>query len=463
MEKNVEVTAIIDDSRFGPYQLLVVVLCALCLVMDGFDVQAMGYVAPVVIREWGIAKETLAPVFGAGLFGMLVGSLTFSTVADRIGRRPVLVGATLFFSACMIATGFANTIGELVFWRFVAGLGLGCIMPNAMALAGEYSPRRIRVTLMMIVSCGFTLGGVVGGLITAALIPAFGWRAVFFVGGAIPLAMGVLMWLALPESIQFLLLRRRATQHESAASERVRRQLARVAPNVPLPADTVFTSSETRSRGVPFVELFKEGRARVTLLLWIVNFANLLDMYFLSNWLPTVVRDAGFSTQTAVLAGTVLWGGGVIGTLLLGRLIDMAGFTRVLATTFVIAIAATAALGNAAVMVSVAAMFLAIFLTGFSIIGGQPALNALAATYYPSALRSTGIGWSLGVGRIGSVVGPVLGGALMHLHWSSASLFAAAAVPACVSLAGIVAIHRANANAGGPDSRDAREAAAQAH
>ncbi len=441
MSRNVEVTAAIDASRFGPYQLLVVALCALCLVMDGFDVQAMGYVAPVVIREWGIAKETLAPVFGAGLFGMLVGSLTFSTVADKIGRRPVLIGATLFFSACMIATGFAHSIGELVFWRFVAGLGLGCIMPNAMALAGEYSPRRIRVTLMMIVSCGFTLGGVVGGLITAALIPAFGWRAVFFVGGAIPFAMGVLMWLALPESIQFLLYRRNASA--DATSQRVRRQLARVAPELPLPADAVFTSSETRARGVPFVELFKEGRARVTVLLWIVNFANLLDMYFLSNWLPTVIREAGYSTQTAVLAGTVLWGGGVIGTLLLGRLIDFAGFTRVLATTFVIAIAATAAIGNPAVMVSVAAMFLAIFLTGFSIIGGQPALNALAATYYPTALRSTGIGWSLGIGRIGSVVGPVLGGALMHLQWSSASLFAAAAVPACVSLAAIVAIHRA--------------------
>ncbi|MCX5542618.1 MFS transporter [Paraburkholderia sp. CNPSo 3076] len=445
MNKAVEVTGIIDESRFGPYQLLVVTLCALCLMMDGFDVQAMGYVAPVVIREWGIARETLSPVFGAGLFGMLVGSLTFSTLADKIGRRPVLIGATLFFSACMVATGFAHSIAELVAWRFVAGLGLGCIMPNAMALAGEYSPRRMRVTLMMIVSCGFTLGGVVGGLITAALIPAFGWRAVFFVGGAIPLVLGLLMWLALPESIQFLLFRGRG-EHTQA---RVRRNLSRVAPALALPAGVQFTTGETRSRGVPFVELFKEGRARVTVLLWVVNFANLLAMYFLSNWLPTVIRDAGYSTQTAVFAGTALWGGGVIGTLLLGRIIDLAGFTRVLATTFLIAIVSTAAIGNPAVMVSVAAMFVAISVTGFTIIGGQPALNALAATYYPTSLRSTGIGWSLGVGRIGSVVGPVLGGALLHLQWSSSALFLAAAAPACVSLAGIVAIHRANSAAKG--------------
>ncbi|AGK50474.1 sugar (and other) transporter family protein [Burkholderia thailandensis MSMB121] len=180
-----DVREMLDNRRFGAYQWAIVALCAACLVMDGFDVQAMGYVAPVVIREWGIAKEALSPVFGAGLFGMLIGSLVFSALADRIGRRPVLIGATLCFSVCMIATGFAQAIPQLIGWRFAAGFGLGCIMPNAMMLAGEYSPRRIRVSLMMIVSCGFTVGGVAGGLITAALIPHVGWRAVFFVGSAV--------------------------------------------------------------------------------------------------------------------------------------------------------------------------------------------------------------------------------------------------------------------------------------
>jgi MFS transporter, AAHS family, 4-hydroxybenzoate transporter len=433
MSNKLNVSELIDDGRFGIYQLMIVTLCALCLVMDGFDVQAMGYVAPVVIREWGIAKETLSPVFGAGLLGMLVGSLAFSTLADRVGRRPVLIAATFFFSICMFATGFSHSIAELVGWRFAAGLGLGCIMPNAMALAGEYSPRRIRVTLMMIVSCGFTIGGVIGGLITASLIPHFGWRAVFFVGGAIPFVLGMLMWLALPESIQFLIFRKGDAEH-------IRRSLARIAPAVAIPAGHVFEVAEEKPRGVPFIELFKDGRARVTLLLWIVNFANLLDMYFLSNWLPTVVREAGYTTSVAVYAGTALWGGGVIGTLALGRIIDRIGFTRVLITTFMLAIVTIAAIGNPTVLVSVGALFLSIFLTGFSIIGGQPALNALAATYYPTALRSTGIGWSLGIGRIGSVVGPVLGGTLMHLQWSSASLFLAAAVPACVSLAGVFAM-----------------------
>lgn len=435
--KTVDVASIIDDSRFGTSQFLIAALCALCLVMDGFDAQAMGYVAPAVIRDWHIAKEVLSPVFSAALLGMLVGSLVFSALADRIGRRPVLVGTTLFFAVCMILTGFADSIGGLIGWRFAAGVGLGCIMPNAMALAGEYSPRRIRITVMMIVSCGYTVGGVVGGFVSAALIPAFGWRSVFFAGGVFPLVIGVVMLMALPESLQFLLFRSRSARDEA----RVRRQLERIAPGIST-ADTVFTTTESRSAGLPFVELFKAGRARVTALLWVLNFANLLDMYFLSNWLPTVLHEAGYTTSVAVLAGSALWGGGVIGTVLLGRVIERFGFTRVLAAIFLMVIFTIAAIGNSTVMATALLMFVSIFLTGFTIMGGQPAINSLAAVYYPTSLRSTGIGWSLGIGRVGSVIGPLVGGLLLHLNWSMQALFVAAAVPACVSLLSIVAIHR---------------------
>lgn len=439
---SINIEQIIDDSKFGFSQILIIALCGICLVMDGFDVQAMGYVAPSLIREWGVAKEVLSPVFGAGLFGMLVGSLTFSALADKIGRRPVLIGATLFFAVCMLITAYANSIGQLIACRFAAGLGLGCIMPNAMALAGEYSPRRSRVSIMMVVSCGFTLGGVVGGLITAALIPSFGWRSVFVVGGVIPLAIAITMWFRLPESIQFLVVKK-------ADPSRIRKNLLRMAPDLQLPADARFALHEVpKEQGVPFVALFRDGRARVTLLLWLVNFTNLLDMYFLSNWLPTVMREAGYSASTAVLGGTMLWIGGVVGTLSLGRIIDKVGFIPVLTGTFAIAIVSTALIGNPVVAASLAIIFLVIFLSGFAIVGGQPALNALAATYYPTALRSTGIGWSLGVGRVGSVIGPVLGGYLMHLQWSQSQLFMAAAVPAMISLAGIVAIRFATGSSG---------------
>jgi len=273
----------------------------------------------------------------------------------------------------------------------------------------------------------------------------------------------MIMWIGLPESIQFLVAK-------EGRDDRVRRNLKRVIPGLALPDNAVFRLFEATSGGVagepaaqptlvrkaglPFVDLFRDGRATVTALLWIVNFANLLDMYFLSNWLPTVMHEAGFSVSTSVLAGTMLWTGGVIGTLLLGRIIDRLGFANVLAGTFVIAICAIAAVGNSVVIATGGAVFAAIFFAGLSIMGGQPALNALAATYYPTSLRSTGIGWSLGMGRVGSVIGPVLGGSLMHLQWSTSSLFLAAAVPACVSLAGVVGIGFATRRAGrGIDAR----------
>ncbi|CAB3796285.1 MFS transporter [Pararobbsia alpina] len=431
----VDVGDLIDTRPLGRYRLLVLMLCAICLVMDGFDVQAIGYVAPAVIHEWGIAKEVLSPVFGAGLFGMLIGSLILSAAGDKVGRRPVLIGAMLFFSVCMFATGFVHDIPEFIALRFAAGLGLGGIMPNVTALIGEFSPKRIRMTSIMTVSVGYIVGGVVGGFIAAALMPVFGWQSVFFFGGVISLVVAVLLWVSLPESVQFLLLRKND-------EERVRRLLARIVGSAEvISASARLIFNEQKSQGAPFIEIFKDGRASITILLWIINFTNLLDMYFLSNWLPTVMHEAGHSVETAALAGSALWGGGLVGTLALGRVTDRFGVLPVLASAFLIGVAATAAIGNPLVMTSLGAVFLAIFLSGFAIIGGHPGINAWSATYYPTDLRSTGIGWSLGVGRIGSVIGPVVGGALMHLQWTSSSLFMVAAMFVCVTLAGIVAIH----------------------
>ncbi|MBI3567982.1 MAG: MFS transporter [Gemmatimonadetes bacterium] len=378
------------DTRWG-----VLLLIALTVLMDGFDVQAMGYVAPAIVKEWGVSRDVLGPVFGAGLFGMLVGSLTLSVLADRMGRRPVLIGATLFFAACMLATTRVTTVEELQALRFVTGLGLGAIMPNAMSLAGESSPAGKRVTLMMLVSCGFTAGAVVGGLVSAALIPAYGWQAVFWVGGAVPIVLAVLMIALLPESGEFTAARR------------------------------------AQGAAVPVTALFGDGRATVTLLLWAINFLNLINLYFLSNWLPTIAASAGMGTSRAVLLGTALQVGGVAGTLVMGPVITRAGFRAVLVTAFVVAAVAIATIGRNGIPAPL--LFAAVAVTGFCVIGGQPAVNARAATYYPTALRSTGVGWSLGVGRVGSIVGPVLGGELIRRQWTNEQLFLAVAVPAAAA------------------------------
>ena len=205
----IDIAALIDSHPLSRFQIWVMVLVGLSVVMDGFDIQAMGFVAPSIIREWGVSRAAMGPVFGTSLIGMMLGSLILGPVADRIGRRPVLIGATLFLSVCMFATSFASTLPQLLAFRFITGVGLGGIMGNAIALVSEYSPTRKRATLMMWVSCGFTGGAVLGGLASAALIPAAGWRSVFLFGGAVPLAIAIAMLACLPESMQFLVLRQR--------------------------------------------------------------------------------------------------------------------------------------------------------------------------------------------------------------------------------------------------------------
>lgn len=385
-------------ARVSPAAVRLLVIAGLAVLMDGFDVQAMGFVAPAVIQAWGVSKASLGPVFGAGLLGMLVGSLALSVLADRVGRRPVMLGATLFFACGMLATTRVTTIGELEAIRFVTGLGLGAIMPNAMALAGEHSAAANRVTMMMLVSCGFTGGAVLGGLVSAAIIPAFGWQSVFYVGGVFPLVLAALMVGGLPESGEFVAQR--------AAAKRA---------------------------SAPVTQLFQGGRTRTTLLLWAVNFLNLINLYFLANWLPTIATSAGMSMSSAVLLGTMLQVGGVIGTVAMGPVIDRVGFRRVLVPVFVVAAVAIALIGRVGLPAPV--LFGVVTIAGLCIIGGQPAVNALAASYYPTSLRSTGIGWSLGIGRVGSILGPTLGGELVRREWSNASIFATVAVPAAVSAA----------------------------
>ena len=252
--KTIDIPDLINNNRIGSFQIGMLILCGLCVIMDGFDVQAMGYVAPAIIADWHVSKANLGPVFGAGLLGMLVGSLVFSITADKFGRRPVLIGSTIFFSLCMLVTPLATNIEQLQLIRFITGLGLGAVMPNAMALAGEYSPLRKKVTLMMLVSCGFTLGAVLGGLLSAALIPAFGWQSVFYVGGVVPLVIGVLMFFLLPESMQFLVLKKRKL-------DKVAQWLKRIDPTVTITADTQYVVHEKEHKGAPVLQLFTDGRA----------------------------------------------------------------------------------------------------------------------------------------------------------------------------------------------------------
>jgi MFS transporter, AAHS family, 4-hydroxybenzoate transporter len=421
----IDVAQLVDRSRVGAFQWGIFTLCSLCLIMDGFDVQAMGYVAPAIIREWQIPNYVLGPVFSAALLGVLVGSLLLSMLADKIGRRPVLIGGALYFAVLTLWTARATTVPELLTIRFIAGVGLGGIMPNAMALAGEYAPSRMRFTVMMLVANGFNIGAAFGGFIAAALIPAFGWRSVFYFGGLVPLVLAIPMYFMLPESLQFLVLRGKRLDKVGGWLKRIG------APVAEGGAPPQYVVREENRKGVPLVHLFREGRALGTVLLWVINFMNLLNLYFLSSWLPTVVRDAGYSTRIAVLVGTTVQMGGVLGTFVNGWLIDRIGFRKVLTTGFGVACVSIATMGQPSLPLLM--LFVVAFIAGWCVPGGQGGVNAVAATYYPTYLRSTGIGSGLGIGRVGAIVGPLLASELMRRHWAARELFLAAAIPALIS------------------------------
>jgi len=429
-QQTIEISQVLDNARISAFQVGVFILCGLCLIMDGFDVQALGYLAPAIIKDWQLTPAQMGPVLSAALFGILVGSILFSTIADRVGRRPVLVIATLFFAFVTLATARAQTIGELRVIRFIAGIGLGGIMPNAVALVGEYTPKRLRVLMVLVVTNGFNVGAVIGGFLSAWMVQDFGWRSVFYVGGTIPLVIGILMFFSLPESLQFLVLR-------GNASAKVARWIKRIDGTVPVDANTNFVVREQKGKGVPILALFSQGRALGTLLLWIINFMNLLNLYFLASWLPTIV-NASYTLRASQLVGTTLQIGGVIGTFAFSWLIGRLGFIPVLSTAFFTGCLSIALMGQPAF--SLAVLFGVVFVAGFCVVGGQGAVNALSASYYPTDLRSTGVGSGLGVGRIGGIVGPYVAGALLGAGWTAGQIFYTAAVAALISAITMLAL-----------------------
>jgi AAHS family 4-hydroxybenzoate transporter-like MFS transporter len=422
----VDVAEFIDQQPVGRFQLKLLSLCAAVLFLDGFDTQAIGYVAPALAKEWGLTRAALGPVFSAGLFGLMIGALLFGPLADRVGRKKIIIFSTLAFGIGALVTAFVHDVSALLAIRFLTGLGLGGAMPNAVAMTSEFNPRRRRATMVMIMFCGFSVGAALGGLLAAALIPQFGWRSVFVVGGVAPLLLAPILALSLPESVRFLALTGRS-------DDRVSGLLGCINPKAAFAAGTQFMMHEAHLPGIPVLHLFRQGRTLVTLLLWVVFFMSLLDIYFLANWLPTVLNDLGSSVSASAAIGSMLQVGGVVGTFALGSIIDRFSF-RALALVYFIAVFAVGAIGqfgHSIILVTVA-----IFAAGFCIIGGQIAANALAAAFYPTSVRATGVGWALGIGRIGSIVGPLVGGMLMTMKWSAASVFMAAAAAAlCAALA----------------------------
>ena len=432
-KETVDIQRLIDNQKLTRFQVLVVLLCATIALIDGFDAQSIGYIAPAIIKSWHISRLALSPVFSSGLVGMMIGALCFGPIADRFGRKPVLVVCTLFLGVSSLLTATADSMQSLLIFRILTGIGLGGAMPNVVALTTEYSPSRIRHTVTMLMFTGFSIGAALGGFAAAAMIGPFGWKSVFVLGGIMPLIVCVIVVVFAPESLRFMVLK-------GGHNDKIISILAKIVPTAKLDAQTIFTVEEHKSEGFTVRHLFTEGRARLTLLIWLVFFMNLLDMYFLSNWLPTMINDSGISVKYAVLMTALFQIGGSVAPMVLGRFFDRFSAFKVLSLVYLGASVLIVLIGVAGT--SVPMLFLTIFGTGVFVVGGMMGAIALAANLYPTAIRSTGVGWAFGIGRIGSICGPIIGGILLSLHWDikhifmigSAPVLCAATASLCISL-----------------------------
>jgi MFS transporter, AAHS family, 4-hydroxybenzoate transporter len=420
----VNVPELIDQQKISAFQIRTAVLCAAVVFMDGFDAQAIGYVAPTLSKAWSLKPGELGPVFSAGLFGLMLGALAFSPLADRIGRKPVIIFCTLWFGVASLLTVTADSTTSLLAWRFITGLGLGGAMPNPIALTCEYAPQRSRATMIMLMFVGFSLGSAVGGAIAAQLVPSYGWQSVFWLGGVFPILLAPILIFWLPESIRLLALK-------GSRNEQVAGLIKQINPALEFVPGTRFAAPEERPEGFPVGHLFTEGRALATVLIWVMFFTNLLVLYFCATWLPTVINNTGVSVRLAVIATALFQVGGIVGTLVLAVLIERFGPYRVLAGAYFAAAILIAAIGQAGSAIEL--IIPAVFGAGFCVVGAQIGANALTATFYPTFIRSTGVGWALGIGRIGSIIGPTLGGMMLALQWHTPTIFLAGAVPVFIA------------------------------
>ena len=419
--RQIDVHPVIDNARFSRFHWMVMALCALLLIFDGYDLFIFGVVLPSIMQEWGLTPLEAGALGSYALFGMMFGALGFGTLADRIGRKKGIAICFVLFSTATILNGFATSPTEFGIFRFIAGLGCGGLMPNAVALMNEYAPKRLRSTLVAVMFSGYSLGGMLAAGVGIYMLPRFGWESMFF-AAAVPLLLLPLILWKLPESVGFLV---RQGRHEQA-----RAVLAKVEPGLALDAADQLQMSDGKDQGVGVFELFRDGRALRTLCLWLAFFCCLLMVYALSSWLPKLMASAGYSLGSSLSFLLALNFGGMAGAILGGWLGDRFNLGKVMVAFFVAAAASISLLGfNSPTPV----LYGLIFIAGATTIGTQILLYAGAAQFYGLSIRSTGLGWASGIGRNGAIVGPLLGGALMAINLPLQLNFIAFAVPGAIA------------------------------
>ena len=399
----IEVSGFVDRQKLNTFHLLTVILCFLILFADGLDFSAANVAAPAILRAFHAEKSAMGFVFGWGYFGIFVGSLFFGYIGDRFGRKVGAISGVLAYSLPALATVFASSLDQLALLRFLAGLGIGGVIPNTVALLNETAPTRFRASFVMVAFLGYSAGIASTGLIAARFLSEFGWPVVFLAAGIAGTVLGIVLAFVLPESVRFLTL-------AAPDSPRLRILLARIAPESPVDAHARFFLHEDTKRKFSIRLLFTGNRWMATSLLWVGYFAEALTFMTLSSWLPLLLESAGLRPVQASLAFSYSAFGAIAAILLLSRLLDKFGPMVALVST-VSCIVMLIFLGRPAASFG-AIMTAAILAFSFSS-GTHTSLNATVGAFYPTGIRGNGVGYATGMGRIAGIVGPVVTGLLL--------------------------------------------------
>lgn len=422
MSATIDVDRLIDEQKIGRFNIMIVVWSFLAMLADGYEITAMAFAAPELVRIWGVETASLGPVFSASLVGVLFGAPFLGWVGDRYGRRIAIIAACVICGGATLSMVFTTSLAQMFALRFIAGIGIGGLMPNTIALTSELSPKKFRAMLIVLMFTGITLGSGSPSVIAAKLVPAYGWQVLFVIGGVFPLVVAFCLTLFLPESIKFLAVRDRAREQLMRIARRAR-------PDLDIPSDARFVvrrATPEPGTGLGFREIFAGSLALITPLLWFCFAATLMANFFLNSWMPVLFERSGMSPEEAALASGLYHVGGTLGGLLISVLIDRFG-VLVIAVFLAIAGPVVAAIGLVGLPhTAVLALSLG---AGIFVLGAQFGNNASAGMIYPTEVRSKAVGWAFSIGRFGSILGPLVGGVLIARDSSLARMFLVAAAP----------------------------------
>ena len=448
VQPQVQVSRLLDERGLSSFQIKLLIWSFFIVLIDGYDIAAIAFAAPHLVKSWGVSPSALGPVFSASLVGILFGSAIFGWVGDRFGRKAALVGSNLLFGVFTLAAAYSTNLDQMFWLRLLAGLGIGGVIPNVVAINAESAPRNLRATLAIIAVGCVPIGGAIPGFVAAVLVPQHGWQILFLIGGVVPIIIAGVALVGLPESIKYMAL------HESQRGK-MEKLIATVHPNFSVPPDARFVvEDEKQFPGFNPIFLFREGLALITPLLWLLFALNLMGYFFLLSWTPTLLTAAKLPPTTAALAGAVLQVGGTVGSLALCWWLQRHRFLAI-SIMLVLAVPVVGSIGFAG-LTSQPALLTATFFAGLLVLGIQSGINVVGAMIYPTSLRANGSGWQLGIGRIGSIVGPLVGALFVGMPVQN--LYMWSALPFAVGAVVCFIVYRLNTArlAAHPDLREAQ-------